>query len=80
MRTQESKVISSKVVDVDLVVIESNGTESEKQDTSSSSGKYLTHVMDADIRPVNDQMPFAEIDSNTTPDSTNMSHRGGEID
>ncbi|GJX48212.1 hypothetical protein Tco_0273402 [Tanacetum coccineum] len=63
------------------------------------------------IRPVNDQMPFAEvqltaqhnvlaneqqhteksepiydtyllkkIDSNTTPDSTNMSHRGGEID
>ncbi|GJW87083.1 hypothetical protein Tco_0162423 [Tanacetum coccineum] len=63
------------------------------------------------IRPVNDQVPFAEVqltaqhnvlaneqqhteqsepiydtyllekvDSNTTPDSTNMSHRGGEID
>ncbi|GKE79584.1 hypothetical protein Tco_1545704 [Tanacetum coccineum] len=76
-----------------------------------SSGNYLTHVVDADIRPVNDQMPFAEvqltaqhnvianeqqhtkqskpiydtyllkkIDSNTTPDSTNISHRGGEID
>ncbi|GKC51565.1 hypothetical protein Tco_1074310, partial [Tanacetum coccineum] len=71
MQTQESKVVSSKAVDVDLVVMESNGTESEKQDTSSSSWNYLTHVVDADIRP---------IDNNTTPDSTNMSHGGGEID
>ncbi|GJR21935.1 hypothetical protein Tco_0970462 [Tanacetum coccineum] len=31
-------------------------------------------------KPVNDQVPFAEVDINTTPDSTNMSHRGGEID
>ncbi|GJX58778.1 hypothetical protein Tco_0290168 [Tanacetum coccineum] len=92
-------------------VNESSGTESGKQDTSSSSGNYLTHVVDADIRPVNDQVPFAEVqltaqhnvlaneqqhteqsepiydnyllekvDSNTTPDSTNMFHRGGEID
>ncbi|GJS68336.1 hypothetical protein Tco_0682901 [Tanacetum coccineum] len=82
----------------------------KKQDTSSSSGNYLTHVVDADIRPVNDKMPFAEvqltaqhnvlaneqqhteqsepiydtyllekIDSNTTLDSTNMCHMGGEI-
>ncbi|GKD89225.1 hypothetical protein Tco_1364732 [Tanacetum coccineum] len=111
MQTQESKVVSSKAVDVDLVVMESSGTESGKQDTSSSSGNYLTHVVDADIRPVNDQVPFAEVqltaqhnvlaneqhhteqsepiydtyllekvDSNTTPDLTNMCHRGGEID
>ncbi|GJS20425.1 hypothetical protein Tco_0449057 [Tanacetum coccineum] len=110
MQMHASKVDSSKALDVDLVVMESNGTESRKQDTSSSSGNYLTHVVDADIRPVNDQMPFAEvqltaqhnvianeqqhteksepiydtyllkkIDSNTTPDSTNMSHRGGVI-
>nr|GFC27057.1 hypothetical protein [Tanacetum cinerariifolium] len=26
------------------------------------------HVVDADIRPVNDQDPSAEVDSNTTPD------------
>ncbi|GKA43724.1 hypothetical protein Tco_0736448 [Tanacetum coccineum] len=82
----------------------------KKQDTSSSSGNYLTHVVDADIIPVNDKMPFAEvqltaqhnvlaneqqhmeqsepiydtymlekIDSNTTLDSTNMCHMGGEI-
>ncbi|GJU88549.1 hypothetical protein Tco_1300972 [Tanacetum coccineum] len=77
--------------------------ESGKQDTSSSLGNYPTHVVDADIRPVNDQVPFDEvqltaqhnvlaneqqpteqsepiydtyllekIDSNTTPDSTNI--------
>ncbi|GKB08835.1 hypothetical protein Tco_0837147 [Tanacetum coccineum] len=93
-------------VEVDVLV-----TKSDKHDTSSSSGNYLTHVVDADIRPVNDQVPFVEvqltaqhnvlangqqhteqsepiydtyllekIDSNTTPDSTNISHRGGEID
>ncbi|GJX90683.1 hypothetical protein Tco_0344009 [Tanacetum coccineum] len=35
---------------------------------------------DANIRLVNDQEPLAEVDSNTTPDSTNMSHRRGDID
>ncbi|GJR34636.1 hypothetical protein Tco_1210320 [Tanacetum coccineum] len=80
-------------------------------DTSNSSRTYITHVVDANIRPVNDQVPSAEVhlttphnvlaneqkhtdqseprydtyllekvDSNTTPDSTNMCHRGGEID
>ncbi|GJR59066.1 hypothetical protein Tco_1501228 [Tanacetum coccineum] len=79
----------------------------ESKDTSSSSGTYITHVVDADIRPVNDQVPSAKVhltaqhnvlvneqqytnhsersyntyllekvDSNTTPDSKNMSHRG----
>ncbi|GJS07900.1 hypothetical protein Tco_0364696 [Tanacetum coccineum] len=92
-------------------VNESSEKESGKQDTSSSSGNYITYAVDADIRLANDQVPFAEVqliaqhnvldneqqhieqsepiydtyllkkvDSNTTPDSTNMSHRGGEID
>ncbi|GKB36536.1 hypothetical protein Tco_0881478 [Tanacetum coccineum] len=94
-----------------LVVIESKWTEYGKHDTSSISGNYITHAVNADIRPVNDQVPLAElqltaqhnvitneqqhtdqsepsfdtyllekVDSNITPDSTNMSHRGGEID
>ncbi|GJR02090.1 hypothetical protein Tco_0525074 [Tanacetum coccineum] len=98
-------------LDDGLAVTESNGTNSYKQDTSSSSGTYITHVVDADIRLVNDQVPPAEVylttqhnvlanelqhtdqsepsydtyllekvDSNTTPDATNMCHRGGEID
>nr|GEV84321.1 hypothetical protein [Tanacetum cinerariifolium] len=60
MQTHASKVDSSKALDADLVVMESNMTESEKHDTSSSLGNYLTHVMNADIRPINDQMPFVE--------------------
>ncbi|GKB63458.1 hypothetical protein Tco_0919644 [Tanacetum coccineum] len=49
-----------KALDTNLVVMESNGTKSGKQDTSSSLGNYITHVVDADIRPVNDQVSFVE--------------------
>ncbi|GJY45361.1 hypothetical protein Tco_0434424 [Tanacetum coccineum] len=100
-----------KALDAGSVITESSGTKSDKQDTSSSSGNYITHVADADIRPVNDKVPFAEVQltaqhyvlaneqqntdqsepiydtyllekvvRNITPDSTNMSHKGGEID
>ncbi|GKA36287.1 hypothetical protein Tco_0722778 [Tanacetum coccineum] len=109
--TLEAKVSTDvKALDGGMVAIDSNGTYSDKQDTSSSSGNHITHAMDVDIKPVNDQVPFAEvkltaqhnvlaneqqhsvqsepsydthlletIDSNPTPDSTNMCHRGGEI-
>ncbi|GJW02936.1 actin-binding, cofilin/tropomyosin type protein [Tanacetum coccineum] len=119
MQTQESMIdtgsalhaVSSQALDAELVVMESNGTESGMHDTSSSSGTYTTHAVDANIKPVNNQVPFAEVqltaqhnvltkeqqhteqsepkydtyllekvDSNTTPDSTNMCHRGGEIE
>ncbi|GJS85919.1 hypothetical protein Tco_0752460 [Tanacetum coccineum] len=80
MQSRESKVVSSKALDASLVVTECGGTKSNEHITSSSLGTYITHAVDADIRPVNDQVPFAEVDSNTTPDSTNMCHRGGEID
>ncbi|GJY36550.1 hypothetical protein Tco_0421928 [Tanacetum coccineum] len=80
MQSSESKVVSSKALDVSLVVTECSGTKSDEHITSSSLGTYITHVMKADIKPVNDQMPSSEVDSNTTPDSTNMCHRGGEID
>ncbi|GJS33845.1 hypothetical protein Tco_0532227 [Tanacetum coccineum] len=112
MQRQEEKVNMREAVDAGLVVTESSGTKPEKQDTSSSSGNYTTQAVDADIGPVNDDEPFAEvqltalhnifaneqqhteqsepnydthllettIDSNTTPTSTNMCHRGGEID
>ncbi|GKD62036.1 hypothetical protein Tco_1299545 [Tanacetum coccineum] len=69
-----------KALDDGSVITESSGTKSDKYNTSSNSGTYITHDVDAYIRPVNDQVPFAEVDSNTTPDSTNMCHRGGEID
>ncbi|GJZ22033.1 retrovirus-related pol polyprotein from transposon TNT 1-94 [Tanacetum coccineum] len=109
IQSKEGKVDLDKELDVDLVVTESNGTKSEKHDTSSRSGND-THAKDADIKPANDKEPMAEVqlndqhnvlayeqqhsmqsepiydthllekvDSNTTPDSTNMCHRGGEI-
>ncbi|GJV67943.1 hypothetical protein Tco_1483452 [Tanacetum coccineum] len=99
-----------KALDVGSVITESSGTKSDMHDTSSNSWTYITHAVDAYIRLVNDQVPFAEVqltaqhnvlaneqqyteqsepiydtyllekvDSNTTPDSTNMCHRGGEI-
>ncbi|GJV01191.1 gag-pol polyprotein [Tanacetum coccineum] len=40
---------------IDSVIIESNGTESQKQDTSSRSRN------DADIRPIYDEEPMAEV-------------------
>nr|GEX77909.1 hypothetical protein [Tanacetum cinerariifolium] len=92
-------------------VNKSSGIDTGKQDTSNILENYVTHAVYADIRPANDQVPFAEVqltaqhnvlaneqqhteqsepiydtyllkkvDSNTTPDSTNMSHRGREID
>nr|GEX23229.1 hypothetical protein [Tanacetum cinerariifolium] len=71
MQTQKSKidsgsaldVVSSQALDANLVVMESNGTESGMHDTSSSSGNYITYVVDANIRPVNDQVPFAKFAS-----------------
>nr|GEV94523.1 actin-binding, cofilin/tropomyosin type [Tanacetum cinerariifolium] len=54
-------VVSSQALDADLVVMESNGTESGMRDTSSSSRNYITHIVDANIRLVNDQVPFAEV-------------------
>ncbi|GJZ18088.1 kinase-like domain, phloem protein 2-like protein [Tanacetum coccineum] len=100
-----------KALDAGSVITESSETKSDMHDTSSSSRTYITHVVDANIRPVNDQVPSDEVhltalhnvlaneqhhtdqsepryetyllekvESNTTPDSTNMSHRGGEID
>ncbi|GJU07271.1 hypothetical protein Tco_1123701 [Tanacetum coccineum] len=38
-----------------------HGTKSDKHDTSSSSRTYITHAVDVDIRPVNDQVLFAEV-------------------
>nr|GEU78469.1 reverse transcriptase domain-containing protein [Tanacetum cinerariifolium] len=43
-----------------FTVNESSGIDTRKKDTSSSSGNYITHAVDADIRPTNNQVPFAE--------------------
>ncbi|GKF49907.1 hypothetical protein Tco_0143158 [Tanacetum coccineum] len=61
MQRQEEKVNMREAVDAGLVVTESSRTKPEKQDTSSSSGNYTTQAVDADIGPVNEEEPFAEV-------------------
>ncbi|GKD27427.1 hypothetical protein Tco_1233641 [Tanacetum coccineum] len=61
MQTQESKIHTGKALDNGLVVIESNGTESDVQDDSSRSGND-TDADDADIRSIYDEEPMAGVD------------------
>ncbi|GJV58199.1 hypothetical protein Tco_1459204 [Tanacetum coccineum] len=60
MHTTAEKVDTSKVLDASLVDTKSSGTESEKQDTNSRSGNDA-HADDADIRPIYDEEPMAEV-------------------
>ncbi|GJR57651.1 hypothetical protein Tco_1499813 [Tanacetum coccineum] len=54
------KVDTSKELDASSVIIKSNGTESQEQDTSSKSGNDA-HVNHADIRPIYNEEPMAEV-------------------
>nr|GEV91435.1 hypothetical protein [Tanacetum cinerariifolium] len=60
MRSKESQVVSSKSLDASLVVAECGGTKSDEHITGSSLRTYITHVVDADIKPVNNQVLSAE--------------------
>ncbi|GKG10501.1 hypothetical protein Tco_0341901 [Tanacetum coccineum] len=60
MQTTEDKVDSSKSFDASLVDTESSGTALKEQDTSSRSGNDA-HADDADIRPIYDEEPMAEV-------------------
>nr|GEZ75457.1 hypothetical protein [Tanacetum cinerariifolium] len=60
MQSKERKDNSSKALDVGLVVMESNETESERHVLSSRS-RNDTHTDDADINSVNEKQPMAEV-------------------
>ncbi|GJS06514.1 hypothetical protein Tco_0363310 [Tanacetum coccineum] len=60
MQMQVSKIDTGKAVDADLVVTESNGTESEVQDDSNRSGND-TDAEDANIRPIYNEEPMTEV-------------------
>ncbi|GJS70069.1 retrovirus-related pol polyprotein from transposon TNT 1-94 [Tanacetum coccineum] len=60
IQTTEEKTDTSNALDASSVIIESNGTESKEQDTSSRSGNDA-HVDDAEIRPIYDEEPMAEV-------------------
>ncbi|GKA18443.1 hypothetical protein Tco_0698358 [Tanacetum coccineum] len=86
---------SCKALDASLVVTECNGIKSDEHTTRNSSGTYITHAVQLTAQhnvlaneqqhteqsePIYDTYLLEKVDSNTTPDSTNMCHRGGEID
>ncbi|GJR79577.1 retrotransposon protein, putative, ty1-copia subclass [Tanacetum coccineum] len=77
--SKEGNADPSKALNAGLVVMESIKTESKRHVLSSRSGND-THTDDADINFVNDKQPMADVDRNTIPKSTDMSHRGREID
>ncbi|GJU21378.1 hypothetical protein Tco_1154720 [Tanacetum coccineum] len=60
MQMQESKIDTGKALDADLVDTESIRTESIAQDDNSRSGND-TDTDDADIRPIYDEEPMAEV-------------------
>nr|GEV53024.1 hypothetical protein [Tanacetum cinerariifolium] len=60
MQMQESKIDTGKAVNDDLVVTECIGTESEVQDDNSRSWND-TDADDADIMPIYDEEPVAEV-------------------
>ncbi|GJT63040.1 hypothetical protein Tco_1006573 [Tanacetum coccineum] len=60
MQTTEDKVDSSKALDASLVDTESSGTALKEQKTSIRSGNDA-HADDADIKPIYDEEPMAEV-------------------
>ncbi|GJY72910.1 hypothetical protein Tco_0477341 [Tanacetum coccineum] len=60
MQTTEEKVDTSKALDASLVNTESSGTESKEQDTNNRL-RNDAHADDADIRPIYDEEPMAEV-------------------
>ncbi|GJZ96976.1 hypothetical protein Tco_0669310 [Tanacetum coccineum] len=62
MQSKEGKFDLGKALDVGLVIIESNRTESDEQGTSSIF-RNDTDALDADIRLVSNKEPVAEVQS-----------------
>ncbi|GJU19590.1 hypothetical protein Tco_1440099 [Tanacetum coccineum] len=61
IESENNNALSTSVNETQLQQHEkSSRTKSDKHDTSSNLRTYITHDVDADIRLVNDQVPFAE--------------------
>ncbi|GJW90074.1 hypothetical protein Tco_0167627 [Tanacetum coccineum] len=64
MKTTEEKVDTSKALDASLVDTKSSETELKEQDTSNKSGNDV-HADNADIIPIYDEEPMAEVQTTT---------------
>ncbi|GJZ63187.1 hypothetical protein Tco_0619608 [Tanacetum coccineum] len=65
---RQSQIVNDQVLSAEAhLTALHNVLANEQHDTDQSEPRYDTYLLE-------------KVDSNTTPDSTNMSHRGGEID
>ncbi|GJR66894.1 hypothetical protein Tco_0012959 [Tanacetum coccineum] len=87
MQRQEGEVDRGKALDADLVVTESNIKPVNDKEPMAKVQLTTQHNVLANEQhhtkqsePIHDIYFLEKVDSNTTPNSTNMSNRGGEID
>ncbi|GJR45349.1 hypothetical protein Tco_1313452 [Tanacetum coccineum] len=81
LQSQDVQINSVQAVDDILIISKSSWIESKNKNALGKSvNETQLQQHKSLVTGVNDQVPFVEVDNNTTPDSTNMCHRGGEID
>ncbi|GKD20671.1 hypothetical protein Tco_1222374 [Tanacetum coccineum] len=86
MQSKERNANLSKALDAGLVVTESNETESERHPMAEvqliAEHNILANEQQhyKQSESIYDTYLLEKVDRNTTSDSTDMSHRGGEID
>ncbi|GJW09846.1 integrase, catalytic region, zinc finger, CCHC-type containing protein, partial [Tanacetum coccineum] len=86
MQSKEGNVDSSKASDAGLVVTENINFVNDKQPMAELQLTAKHNILANEQQhyehseSIYDTYLLEKVDRNTTPDSTNMSHRGGEID
>ncbi|GKB97244.1 hypothetical protein Tco_0983381 [Tanacetum coccineum] len=80
MQSRESKVVSSEALDANIRAVNDQVSSAEVHLTAQHNVLANEQHRTDQSEPSYDIYLLEKVDSNTTPDSTNMSHRGGEID
>ncbi|GJT26517.1 hypothetical protein Tco_0906792 [Tanacetum coccineum] len=80
MQSRESKVVSSEALDANIRPVNDQVSSAEVHLTAQHNVLANEQHHTDQSEPSYDTYLLEKVDSNTTPDSTNMSHRGGEID
>ncbi|GJT13372.1 hypothetical protein Tco_0860414 [Tanacetum coccineum] len=87
MQSRESKVVSSKALDAlqnavgqNIRLVNDQVPFAEVQLTTQHNVLANEQQHTEQSEPIYDTYLLGKVNSNTTPDSTNMCHRGGEID
>ncbi|GKA41920.1 hypothetical protein Tco_0734580 [Tanacetum coccineum] len=80
MQSRESKVVSSKALDANIRPVNDQVPFAEVQLTAQYNVFANEQQHTEQSEPIYDTYLLEKVDNNNTPNSTNMCHRGGEID